>query len=61
VLDSEGVITAVTSSEDVETAKPEPDIVQVALDRAGAEAVFDNPKDLLDHLDVTRIAALAHR
>jgi HAD superfamily hydrolase (TIGR01509 family) len=102
VLDSEDVISEVTSSQDVDTAKPEPDIVQVALDRAGvtadaavfvgdavwdaeaagkakvasiglrsggvaqnelenagAEAVFDNPQDLLDHLDVTRIAALA--
>lgn len=102
VLDSEDVISEVTSSQDVDTAKPEPDIVQVALDRAGvtaaaavfvgdaiwdaqaagraavpciglrsggvagseledagAEAVFDNPKDLLDHLDATRIAALS--
>ena len=29
------------------------------LEDAGAEAVFDNPKDLLDHLDATRIAALS--
>lgn len=104
VLDSEDVISEVTSSEDVDTAKPEPDIVQVALDRAGVDAstavfvgdavwdaeaarrakvpsiglrsggvaqcelenagaalVFDNPKDLLDNLDLTRIAALAPR
>lgn len=104
VLDSEDVISEVTSSEDVDTAKPEPDIVQVALDRAGvdagtavfvgdavwdakaahgakvpsiglrsggvsrselenagAAAIFDNPQDLLDHLDSTRIAALAPR
>jgi HAD superfamily hydrolase (TIGR01509 family) len=102
VLDSDDVITEVTSSQDVDTAKPEPDIVQVALGRAGvtadaavfvgdatwdaeaarrakvpsiglrsggvaqselekagAEAVFDNPKDLLDHLEATRISALA--
>jgi HAD superfamily hydrolase (TIGR01509 family) len=102
VLDSEDVISEVTSSQDVDTAKPEPGIVQVALDRAGvnadaavfvgdavwdaeaakrakvpsigvrsggvaqselenagAEAVFDNPKDLLDHLDATRISTLA--
>ena len=102
VLDSEDVISEVTSSEDVDTAKPEPGIVQVALDRAGvtadqavfvgdavwdakaagrakvpcigvrsggvarcelqdagAEAVFDNPQDVLDHLDETRIAALS--
>jgi HAD superfamily hydrolase (TIGR01493 family) len=103
VLDSEHVISEVTSSEDVDTAKPEPGIVQVALDRAGvtadeavfvgdavwdakaasrakvlciglrsggvapcelesagAEVVFDNPQNLLDHLDETRIAVLAH-
>lgn len=43
VLDREDIFSAVTSSEDVETAKPEPDIVQVALDRAGvaaAQAIF---------------------
>ncbi|CAN5703765.1 HAD family hydrolase [soil metagenome] len=38
VLDSEDVYSAVTSSEDVETAKPEPDIVEVALQRAGVGA-----------------------
>lgn len=38
VLDSEDIISAVTSSEDVDTAKPKPDIVQVALDRAGVTA-----------------------
>jgi phosphoglycolate phosphatase-like HAD superfamily hydrolase len=31
-------VSAVTSSEDVDTAKPQPDIVQVALDRAGVNA-----------------------
>ncbi|PRC42315.1 HAD family hydrolase [Mycobacterium sp. ITM-2017-0098] len=38
ILDCEDVISAVTSSEDVDTAKPKPDIVQVALDRAGVSA-----------------------
>ena len=38
VLDSEDAIDHVTSSEDVEQAKPEPDLVQVALDRAGVDA-----------------------
>ena len=38
VLDSEDVFSAVTSSEDVDTAKPEPGIVEVALDRAGVDA-----------------------
>jgi HAD superfamily hydrolase (TIGR01509 family) len=38
VLDREDVISTTTSSEDVDTAKPEPDIVQVALDRAGVAA-----------------------
>ena len=102
VLDSDDVVSAVTSSEDVDTAKPEPDIVEVALDRAGvpasravfvgdavwdvvacgragvaaialrsggvsrheleqagARSVFDNPRELCDHLESTRIAALA--
>jgi HAD superfamily hydrolase (TIGR01509 family) len=94
VLDREDILSAVTSSEDVETAKPEPGIVEVALKRAGVEpdravfvgdtvwdvraaaragvacicfesggidrrllfaegavAVFENPQDLVDHLD----------
>jgi HAD superfamily hydrolase (TIGR01509 family) len=38
LLKSEDVVSAVTSSEDVGTAKPEPDIVQVALERAGVPA-----------------------
>ena len=38
VLDSEDAINHVTSSEDVEEAKPEPDLVKVALDRAGVDA-----------------------
>ncbi|MDG4664553.1 HAD family hydrolase [Mycobacterium sp. 236(2023)] len=38
VLDCEDLIAAVTSSEDVDTAKPKPDIVEVALDRAGVTA-----------------------
>jgi HAD superfamily hydrolase (TIGR01509 family) len=38
VLDAGDSIDYVTSSEDVETAKPEPDIVKVALSRAGTRA-----------------------
>lgn len=37
LLDSEDVITAVTSSEDVDEAKPSPGIMQVALDRVGVD------------------------
>lgn len=43
VLERDDILSAVTSSEDVETAKPEPGIVEVALERAGVEpdrAVF---------------------
>ncbi|TRW77585.1 HAD family hydrolase [Mycolicibacterium sp. 018/SC-01/001] len=43
ILDCDDVVSEVTSSEDVDTAKPQPDIVEVALDRAGvgaADAVF---------------------
>lgn len=43
VIDRDEVVSAVTSSDDVDTAKPQPDIVQVALDRAGvraADAIF---------------------
>ncbi len=101
-LDCDDVIGEKTSSRDVDTAKPEPGIVQVALDRAGVDAahavfvgdavwdaraaagagvpcigllsggtagaelqaagaspIFDDPKDLLEHLESTRIAALA--
>jgi HAD superfamily hydrolase (TIGR01509 family) len=38
LLDVEEIVSAVTSSEDVETAKPESDIVAVALDKAGVAA-----------------------
>ena len=43
VLDCDRLVSAMTSSEDVDTAKPQPDIIRVALDRAGVEpahAVF---------------------
>lgn len=43
VLDADSVITAITSAEDVEAAKPEPDLVEVALQKAGVppeHAVF---------------------
>ena len=38
VLDCDDVIAEITSAEDVDTAKPEPDIVQIALERAGVSA-----------------------
>lgn len=38
VLDQEEIVSAVTSSGDVDTAKPRPDIVEVALQRAGVGA-----------------------
>jgi len=38
VLDSDDVVSAVTSSKDVDVAKPEPGIIQVALERAGVDA-----------------------
>jgi HAD superfamily hydrolase (TIGR01509 family) len=38
LLDVDRLLTASTSSEDVDTAKPEPDIVHAALDRTGAAA-----------------------
>ena len=102
VLDCDDVIALATSSRDVDTAKPSPGIVQVALDRAGVTAdravfvgdavwdahaaagagvdcigllsggvsreelraagaspIFADPRDLLRHLESTRIAALA--
>ncbi|OBB18945.1 HAD family hydrolase [Mycolicibacterium setense] len=103
VLDSDDAIFAATSSKDVDTAKPDPSIVEVALERAGvsadravfvgdavwdgeaatrvdvpfiglrcggvadcelekagAQAVFDDPHDLLQRLDTTVIAAQIH-
>ncbi|WP_166903863.1 HAD family hydrolase [Mycobacterium sp. DL440] len=102
VLDSDDAIMDATSAKDVDTAKPDPGIVQVALKRAGvtadravfvgdavwdgeaatrvgvpfiglrcggvadcelekagAQAVFDDPLDLLQHLDATAIGARA--
>jgi HAD superfamily hydrolase (TIGR01509 family) len=43
VLNVDDVVTAITAAADVDEAKPEPDIVQVALERAGvapADAIF---------------------
>jgi HAD superfamily hydrolase (TIGR01509 family) len=94
VLERDDIVSAITSSEDVDTAKPEPGIVDVAMAKAGVEperavfvgdtvwdirasaragvsciclesggidrrllfaegavAVFENPLDLVDHLD----------
>jgi HAD superfamily hydrolase (TIGR01509 family) len=101
-LGCDDIIAEATSSRDVDTAKPEPGIVRVALDRAGVNAdqavfvgdavwdahaaagaglpcigmlsggisraelqaagaapIFADPQDLLEHLESTRIAALA--
>ena len=38
VLDCDHLVSAMTSSEDVDTAKPKPDMINVALERAGVEA-----------------------
>ncbi|NKY88732.1 HAD family hydrolase [Nocardia veterana] len=38
LLDSESLLYAVTGGEDVETAKPDPTIVRIALERAGVPA-----------------------
>ncbi|SDW56872.1 haloacid dehalogenase superfamily, subfamily IA, variant 3 with third motif having DD or ED/haloacid dehalogenase superfamily, subfamily IA, variant 1 with third motif having Dx(3-4)D or Dx(3-4)E [Amycolatopsis xylanica] len=43
VLKLDDVVTAITTGEDVDTAKPDPELVEVALDRAGVpagEAIF---------------------
>lgn len=104
VLDCDDVVSDVTTSKDVDTAKPEPDIVEIALERAGvdagsavfvgdavwdcqaaaraevasigllsggvsraelrdagASAVFENARDLLEGLHSTRIGALISR
>lgn len=38
VLECDHLVSAMTSSADVDTAKPEPDIINVALERAGVDA-----------------------
>ena len=38
VLDRDDIVSEMTSSADVDTAKPQPDIINVALDRAGVTA-----------------------
>jgi HAD superfamily hydrolase (TIGR01509 family) len=101
VLDCDDLVDEITSAADVDTAKPKPDIINVALDRAGASPdravfvgdaiwdaeacvraqvksigvlsggssrgelekagavmVFENPDDLLKHIDETPIARL---
>jgi len=102
VLDCDDLVSARTSSKDVDVAKPEPTIIEIAMDRvgvdaghavyvgdavwdiiacgragvpaigllsggvsraelekAGAEVVFDNPRDLCDHLGSTVVARLS--
>jgi HAD superfamily hydrolase (TIGR01509 family) len=102
VLACDDIVSAVTSGADVDKAKPEPGIVQIALDRAGvtadravfvgdavwdviacnrasvptialrsggisqeelekagAAAVFADPRELCEHIDATRIGELA--
>lgn len=39
VLARDDLVSALTSSQDVDTAKPQPDIVQVALERAGVPTI----------------------
>ena len=101
VLQRDDIVSAITSSEDVETAKPQPDLVGVALERAGvtadravfvgdavwdiraaksaglptvalrsggvshaelesegAAAVYENPADLLKHLEASPLGDL---
>jgi HAD superfamily hydrolase (TIGR01549 family) len=101
VLDCDDLISAATSSQDVDVAKPDPTIIEIALQRAGvgadnavyvgdavwdiiacgqagvpaigllsggvsraelekagAQAVFGNPRDLCEHIDSSPIAAL---
>lgn len=38
ILDSDEIVAAVTSADDVDTAKPDPDIVNIALERAGVSS-----------------------
>ena len=102
VLDCDDLVSAKTSSKDVEVAKPEPTIIEIAVERAGvtaenaayvgdavwdiiaceragvpaigllsggvsraeletagAEAVFEDPQDLADHLGDTAIDRLS--
>ncbi|MGA8330565.1 MAG: HAD family hydrolase [Mycobacterium sp.] len=102
VLDCDDVVAHVTNSGDVDTAKPRPDIIEIALDRAGvaadmavfvgdavwdveaceragvpcigvltggagrdelrdagAIAVFEDPRELLDEIAETRLMELA--
>lgn len=102
VLGCDDVVAHVTNSGDVDTAKPQPDIIQVALDRAGVAAeqavfvgdavwdveacaraevpcigvltggagrdelrhagaidVFEDPRELLDRINETRLMELA--
>lgn len=62
LLDCEELISKVTSSEDVEAAKPAPDVVESALDKAGVTAdravLVGDAADLLDHLDQSPIGGL---
>ncbi len=102
VLARDSLVSAMTSSKDVDTAKPQPDIIEVALDRAGvgadravfigdtvwdveaceragvptiavlsggvsrgeletagAQAVFDDTRELCEHLESTAVGRLA--
>ena len=66
VVDADGAIDAVTSAEDVGTAKPDPDLIQIALDKAGvgperAVMVGDSVWDIVaaERAGVTSIGVLS--
>jgi HAD superfamily hydrolase (TIGR01509 family) len=104
VLECDDLVSVMTSSKDVDVAKPEPTIIEIAMDRAGvdadhavyvgdavwdviacgragvpaigllsggvsreelekagAQAVFGNPRDLCEHIGDTAIAGLSTR
>ncbi len=101
MLDCDDLVSAATSSKDVDVAKPDPTIIEIAMERvgvdadhavyvgdavwdviacgrsgvpaigllsggvsreelekAGAEAVFENPRDLCAHIGSTTIGTL---
>jgi beta-phosphoglucomutase-like phosphatase (HAD superfamily) len=55
LLDAREFVDGYTTSADVEASKPEPDIVNAAMEKAGATVVFDSVEHLHEHLGATTL------
>src|SRR5512133_815790 len=56
LLDARHIVDAWTSSADVEATKPHPDLVSAALEKVGADEVYESVRELCERLPETALA-----